>query len=89
MSTTVVSYGAVAFVGWRSRKFSGTVQATRCFRSDAVGQGQAVGVWLAVRPGVVPCLRDPEYPLDEPGQVRLIAPRHAQPQVPRIRVHAR
>lgn len=62
---------------------------TRRFGPDAVRKGQPVGVWIAVHPDAASCLRDPEHPLDEPGQVRLITPSHAQPQVPRIRVHTR
>nr|WP_208390480.1 hypothetical protein [Brooklawnia cerclae] len=54
-----------------------------------VGPREPVGVRLAVQVGAVPDLGDVQHPLQEAIHVGLLAPRHPQPQVPRIAVHAR
>ena len=56
---------------------------------EVIRQREPVGVGVAAHPSAVTGLRDTQHPLDQLPEVRLITPRHAQPKVPRIRVHAR
>ena len=58
-------------------------------RRQIVGRRQPEGVRLTVHPRAVPGFGDAEHPLDQLRQVRLITPRHTQPQTPILASHDR
>ena len=58
-------------------------------RRQVVRRREPGGVGIAVHPSAVTSVRDAQHPLDQLAEVRLIAPRHSQPQFPIVASHAR
>ena len=58
-------------------------------RRQVVRRRQPVGIGIAVHPGAVPGFGHAEHPLDQLAKIRLITPRHPQPQIPIVTSHGR